>query len=125
MGLPVFVAGNGLVEFGDQVEVLHDDADIHRAFKFRGQEVLLPTVVCFNGRKPAPEFAFLVAVVRHHRQRLNEVWAFGCDMVLGKVRLFLGQKRAPLNSLKQLTGLFHGAGSCFLLLFFISDHWTT
>ena len=111
MGLPVFVAGNGPVEFGDQVEVLHDDADIHRVFKFRGQEVLLPTVVCFNGRKPAPEFAFLVAVVRHHRQRLNEVWAFGCDMVLGKVRLFLGQKRAPLNSLKQLTGLFHGAGS--------------
>ena len=102
--MPLFVAGRGLVELGSDSERLHDDADIHRTFKYREHNVQLPTVVTFVGRKAAPEFALLVAVVRHHRQRRNEVWAFSCEMASGKVRMPGAPSRADLTSLKKLAG---------------------
>ena len=64
------------MELGQAAEKLHDDADLHVSFTARGLRVNLPTVFAFVSGKRAVELALVVRLVRHHKQRRNELWAF-------------------------------------------------
>ena len=77
----MFTAVEGAVQVPeDGGDVLHQHATLHRRFQMGNHVVNLPTVVKFEDSGRRSQHVLVVAVVRHHKQRRNELWAFRCNL---------------------------------------------